>query len=84
MDRDLQILMLEDLETDAELAEHELKRAGISFRSLRVETETDFRLALDEFKPDVVLADYSLPEFDGVSSDPHARGNRRALWRIHG
>ncbi len=73
MDRDLQILMLEDLETDAELAEHELKQAGISFRSRRVETEADFRLALDEFKPDVVLADYSLPEFDGVSALKIAR-----------
>jgi hypothetical protein len=38
-----------------------------------VETEADFARALDEFAPDVVLSDYSLSGFDGMSALAIAR-----------
>ena len=56
------------MELDAELTEHELKRAKIDFISKRVEEEPDFRRELLEFKPHLILADHSLPHFDGVSA----------------
>jgi PAS domain S-box-containing protein len=62
----LHILMLEDTPSDAELAEHELRKAGIVFTSMRVETRDTFIKALGEFRPDIILSDYSLPDFNGL------------------
>jgi PAS domain S-box-containing protein/putative nucleotidyltransferase with HDIG domain len=64
----LRILLLEDQPTDAELAENALREAGLSFVSRRVDTREAFMQALEEFKPDIVLADYKLPAFDGASA----------------
>jgi len=60
--------MLEDAATDAELMEHELRRAKISFTSKRVETREDFVRELYEFAPDLILSDYRLPSFDGLKA----------------
>ncbi len=65
---ELRILLLEDVPTDAELAESALREAGLSFIAKRVETREAFIRALEEFKPDIVLADYNLPAFDGGSA----------------
>lgn len=64
----LRILLLEDSPTDAELNEHLLRKAGINFTALRVETGSAFVAALDTFHPDIILADYKLPEFDGMAA----------------
>jgi PAS domain S-box-containing protein len=64
----IKILLVEDVELDAELTEHELIKAKINFTSIRVDEEHDFRRELQEFKPDLILADHSLPHFDGVSA----------------
>jgi PAS domain S-box-containing protein len=64
----LRILILEDLPTDAELMERELKRGGIEFESVRVETEHDFVAALEAFRPELILSDFRLPTFDGLSA----------------
>jgi len=62
---ELKILLLEDTLSDAELLEHSLRRGGIAFAALRVDTGPAFERALDEFKPDIVLADYNLPSYSG-------------------
>ncbi len=64
----LRILMLEDSAADAELNAHMLRKAGIEFTSTRVEQRDEFIAALLEFKPDLVLADFRLPHFDGMSA----------------
>jgi two-component system, sensor histidine kinase and response regulator len=61
----LRILLLEDNPADAELNERTLRKAGIDFASRRVEHEAEFVAALETFRPDLVLADYHLPGFDG-------------------
>lgn len=61
----LRILILEDRASDAELMERELKKAGISFTSLRVETRRLFEAALADFHPDLILSDYALPDYNG-------------------
>jgi PAS domain S-box-containing protein len=65
-DQELRILFVEDLISDAELAQRTLRKEGIRFTSLRVENEADFLAALQEFHPDLIVSDYSLPTFDGM------------------
>ena len=69
----LRILILEDMPMDAELMEYELVRASIPFTARRVETREAFLSALDEFAPDVILSDYTLPRFDGMTALALAR-----------
>ncbi|MDD1774233.1 MAG: response regulator [Methanobacterium sp.] len=73
MEEELKVLILEDVELDAELTEYEMRREGLKFKSRRVETETDFIKELEDLKPDIILADHSLPTFDGVSALKIAR-----------
>ncbi|HYN76247.1 MAG TPA: HD domain-containing phosphohydrolase [Lamprocystis sp. (in: g-proteobacteria)] len=62
----LRLLLLEDSPADAELNERELRKAGLVFVALRVDREETLRAALDAFAPDLILADYHLPGFDGL------------------
>jgi two-component system, cell cycle sensor histidine kinase and response regulator CckA len=67
-DNPIRILFVEDLPSDMELAEHELRRESIPFTSMRVETREGFLKALEEFRPDLIISDYALPEFDGMQA----------------
>lgn len=64
----MHILILEDVPTDAELIKDELGEAGMIFTSRCVKDRTAYLEALDEFCPDIILSDYSLPSFDGLSA----------------
>ncbi len=64
----LRLLLLEDNAADAELNERCLRQSGWSFVSRRVECRDDFLEALEGFQPDAILADYSLPRFDGLQA----------------
>jgi PAS domain S-box-containing protein len=64
----IRVLILEDVPLDAELSERELKKEGLNFSFHRVETREDFLNELETFKPDLILADHSLPHFDGLSA----------------
>jgi PAS domain S-box-containing protein len=68
MSKELRILILEDVPTDAELMEDELKESGMTFISKRVAARTAFINAINGFCPDIILSDYSLPSFDGQSA----------------
>jgi PAS domain S-box-containing protein len=68
MEDQLKILILEDVQFDAELMEYELRREGVNFISRRVETEEEFTRELDDLGPDVILVDHSLPHFDGITA----------------
>jgi len=67
-DTPLQILMLEDVATDAELVQRELDREGIDFEARRVTTRDAFMEELEADALDLILADYSLPGFDGMEA----------------
>lgn len=64
----IKILILEDNQSDAELLQRELKKSGLIFSSEIVQTREEFESALDSFRPDIILSDYSLPNFDGVTA----------------
>ncbi|MBM4355729.1 MAG: PAS domain S-box protein [Deltaproteobacteria bacterium] len=61
----LRVLVVEDRPADAELMMAELRRTGFDVDGTRVDTQADFVREL-KARPDVVLADYSLPEFDAI------------------
>lgn len=69
----LRILLLEDLPSDAALEEGELRDAELIFTLRRVDTHDAFVQALDEFRPDIVLADYKLPAYNGREALRYAR-----------
>jgi two-component system sensor histidine kinase UhpB len=64
MSKPLKILHLEDMPADAELIERALKKSSLPFEKLLVSNREDFIKAFEEFKPDVILSDHSLPSFD--------------------
>ena len=76
MIKEPRILILEDQPTDAELAMRELRRAQIAFEAKRVDTKESFLQALKEFDPDVILSDFSLPQFNALDALDLLHGKR--------
>ena len=68
MNSPLRILYLEDDPNDAELVQARLEGDGIVGQITLVETQPDFIAALDRGGFDLILADYTLPSFDGISA----------------
>src|SRR5580698_1441619 len=68
MSRPLHLLHVEDNTADAELAKDTLEMEGVACKVTRVETESTFLLALHAGGFDLILADYALPSFDGLSA----------------
>src|SRR6266446_6071945 len=62
----IRVLLNEDVVDDAELELRELKRAGLRVAHRIVDTEKAFTEALRGFVPDVILSDFSMPQFDGM------------------
>jgi PAS domain S-box-containing protein len=61
----LNVLLIEDYPPDAELVLHELRQAGFDPDWQRVDTETDY-LAHLESMPDIIISDYSMPQWTGL------------------
>lgn len=66
------ILLLEDNELDADLVTERLRRGGIDLEARRVWTREDFTSALKDC-PDLILADFTLPSFNGMQALDIAR-----------
>jgi two-component system, NarL family, sensor histidine kinase UhpB len=64
----LRILDLEDDSVDTELIQANLMAGGISCEMTRVQTRADFEAALESGDFDLVLSDFALPSFDGLSA----------------
>jgi len=64
----VRVLMVEDVADDAALVERELRRAGITGATRRVDSEGAYREALRSFAPDIILTDHSLPTFGAADA----------------
>ncbi|HET9637461.1 MAG TPA: response regulator transcription factor [Gemmatimonadaceae bacterium] len=60
----IKVVMVEANEHDASEILGVLREAGMQISAERVQSEEGLAEALQKFKPDVVLSDYSLPEID--------------------
>jgi CheY-like chemotaxis protein len=68
MKQKLRILLLEDMQADAELIEMELNNANIEFDNVLVDTKKEFITALNQFTPDIILADHSVASFNSMEA----------------
>ncbi len=64
----LHILLLEDDFADCELIRVRLKNGGINCELKQVVNRTDFLAELQNHSLDLILSDYALPQFDGISA----------------
>ena len=58
---DLRVLIVEDVADDAELAVRQLSAMASAAFTTVVDTEPSFRSALREFRPHIILSDFTLP-----------------------
>ena len=71
--RIMHILHLEDSENDAELVDHVVRREWPDCRLQRVARREEFQAALEQGQFNLILSDYPLPDFDGLSALDLAR-----------
>src|SRR6202790_4065590 len=68
MQQPLRILSVEDDPKDAELIQGLLETEGLVCEVTRVDTEAALLASVEQGGIDLILADYSLPSFDGISA----------------
>jgi PAS domain S-box-containing protein len=73
MGNELKVLIVEDVATDAEIVARQLNRAGIICNTRLVDTAAAFVRQLEQFKPQVILSDFSMPHFEGMEALAIAR-----------
>ena len=64
--RPIRVLLIEDLKEDAELLMLQLKRGGYNPSFERVDSRDGLEQALQKSKWDLILSDYSLPQFSAL------------------
>jgi signal transduction histidine kinase len=72
------VLHVEDSEVDHEVAMAFLAAGGREVQTLRVETESGFRAALEE-DWDAIISDYNLPDFSGAAALEILKASGRLL-----
>lgn len=60
--------MIEDSKDDVELITRELRRGGLEFSLTVVKKKEEYQRLLFEIKPDVILSDHSLPQFNSIEA----------------
>jgi two-component system, NarL family, sensor histidine kinase UhpB len=79
MEQMYKILFLEDNLDDVELMEHELRNAKINFTSTQVSRKKDILSRVQEFEPNIILVDYTLPSFNGIEAFRMIRQERKYI-----
>ncbi len=71
--RPVRVLLLEDNALDAELATARLRKADLNPEVTLARTRREFEVAVERNCYDLILADYALPDFDGIAALALAR-----------
>ncbi len=69
----VRLILVEDMPTEAEIAVRQLEAGGMTCTWKRVDTEQVLRRLIIEDKPDLILSDFTLPGFDGITALEVAR-----------
>ena len=64
----VRLIVVEDMPMEAEIAVRQLESGGFTCSWKRVDSESALRAALAEARPDIILSDFTLPGFDGISA----------------
>jgi len=64
----LRVLHVEDNDLDAELVAQAMRKGGFSISVAVVQAEAEFERQLRLHLPDIVLADYNLPQWEGMET----------------
>ena len=68
MNQPRRILIVDDSPDDAELAANAIRRGGCDLTYQRVDTPEGMRAALEQGNWDLVIADYTMPRFNGLAA----------------
>jgi DNA-binding NtrC family response regulator len=68
MDEAIRILIVEDMPTDVELAQREIKKTFKLCEFQSVDTREDYLYVLQNFRSDIIVSDYRMPRFDGLTA----------------
>jgi len=68
MPDNIKVLIVEDNPNDADLLLRTLTKNNFVFTSEIVETQDTYKNSLDKFVPDIILSDFRLPAFDGITA----------------
>ncbi|MCI0554056.1 MAG: response regulator, partial [Anaerolineae bacterium] len=84
MSEPVRILIVEDEPSDFDLAQREIRKAVNECMFQHVQTRQDFLHALDTFQPDLILSDYQMPDFNGLTAlklaQEHAKLTPFIIW----
>jgi DNA-binding NarL/FixJ family response regulator len=64
--KNIKILIVEDNPSDSILIIDQIKRDNIGFAYLHVDNKMEYLSALNNYKPDIIISDYMLPQFNGM------------------
>ncbi|HMV25512.1 MAG TPA: response regulator, partial [bacterium] len=64
----MKILILDAVASDADALEKRLRRRSITVKVRRAHIKAVFLRELREFQPDIILADYTLPDLNGIDA----------------
>lgn len=73
MSKKIRILIVDDHPADFDIAQREIQKSLKASVFKRVQTRQEYLDALSDFQPDIILSDYSLPSFDGITALKLAR-----------
>jgi PAS domain S-box-containing protein/diguanylate cyclase (GGDEF)-like protein len=64
----VRVILVEDMPMEAEIAIRQLEAGGLTCNWKRVDSEDVLRREILATKPDLILSDFTLPGFDGISA----------------
>jgi CheY-like chemotaxis protein len=79
LEKPLNILMLEDMRTDAELIKRQVLKAAPQAVFTIARNRAEFFEKMEWSVPDLVLADYNLPDINGLEALLHIREKKQFL-----
>jgi len=76
MVKPLKVMILEDIKTDQELVKRQILKYNPNSIFTIAKNKSTFHEKINWFLPDLILADYNLPDFTGLDALVHVKENK--------